>query len=532
MSAGPQGRLTKPGTTPLSEIARHIVKPEDIVSTGWPAVRETCSTLSLRFDQWQDGAGRLILAKNVDGLYAADLVVISIPRQVGKTFLIGSIIFALCIIFPGLTVIWTAHRFKLARETFNSMRSMARRPGMFPHVDPKAGITTGAGNEAIVFRNTSRILFGAREQGFGLGFSNVGVLVLDECQRLSQTTMDDLVPTTNQHWNPLIILTGTPPRPKDDGEIFTGLRSDALSGESEEVLYIELSADADFVATPLPAPFTEADWAQIAKVNPSFPHRTSRRAIKRMRKILGDESMMREGFGKWDDDARPWVVPKASYLRCLDTTSEISSTPIFALDISPQRDWAAIGVAGLRADGLPHVEITSRGGIIDHRPGTEWIIPRLEQLRAAFPSMRLKIAAGAGGKTYERTIENLGVPVDIVSPEHVAAACGFYFDHVKNETLRHRDQPELRKALAAAAQANVGDGAFRWSRLRSDGDITCLYAETLALWGAAGEPDAEFSMFSADDLDACDGCGKPAGDDAADRDYLCEACWAERNTED
>jgi hypothetical protein len=94
---------TRPGTARLSEVARHVITPKGIVSTAWPSIRETCSELELGFDGWQDGAGRLILAKRKDGLYASDTVVISIPRQVGKTYLLGAIVFALCLMMPGLT---------------------------------------------------------------------------------------------------------------------------------------------------------------------------------------------------------------------------------------------------------------------------------------------------------------------------------------------------------------------------------------------------------------------------------------------
>ncbi|WP_202876531.1 hypothetical protein, partial [Mannheimia haemolytica] len=77
-------------------------------------------------------------------------VVISIPRQVGKTYLMGAIVFALCLIFPGLTVIWTAHRVKTARETFNSMAGMATQERVKPHV---AAVVRGRGDEAINFAN-------------------------------------------------------------------------------------------------------------------------------------------------------------------------------------------------------------------------------------------------------------------------------------------------------------------------------------------------------------------------------------------
>jgi phage terminase large subunit-like protein len=43
----------------------------------------------------------LILSQRADGEYAADTIVVSIPRQVGKTYLIACIIFALCLMKPG-----------------------------------------------------------------------------------------------------------------------------------------------------------------------------------------------------------------------------------------------------------------------------------------------------------------------------------------------------------------------------------------------------------------------------------------------
>jgi hypothetical protein len=60
---------------------------------GLAAVRKTCvEKLGITFDDWQDGAGRVILAKRADGNLAAmiDGVGMSLPRQVGKTYLIGA----------------------------------------------------------------------------------------------------------------------------------------------------------------------------------------------------------------------------------------------------------------------------------------------------------------------------------------------------------------------------------------------------------------------------------------------------------
>jgi len=69
------------------------------------------------------------------------------------------------------------------------------------------------GQQEITFTNGSRILFGAREGGFGRGFAGVDILVFDEAQILGQKALDDMVPAVNTAPNPLVIRLGTPPRP-------------------------------------------------------------------------------------------------------------------------------------------------------------------------------------------------------------------------------------------------------------------------------------------------------------------------------
>jgi hypothetical protein len=75
----------------LSELARHVVLPSGIDSTGWPAVRDSAPSSAIEFDEWQDGLGRAVLGKRADGIYAATVggVVLSIPRQVAKTFIVS-----------------------------------------------------------------------------------------------------------------------------------------------------------------------------------------------------------------------------------------------------------------------------------------------------------------------------------------------------------------------------------------------------------------------------------------------------------
>src|SRR4051794_14140490 len=115
----PSSRATKPGTRKLSDVARLVVKPEGIKTTGWHDVEIVCKRMGLEYDEWQKGVGRIALAKRANGNLAAMIggVGMSLPRQVGKTHIMAGIIFALCVLRPGTLVIWSAHHSKTHEET-------------------------------------------------------------------------------------------------------------------------------------------------------------------------------------------------------------------------------------------------------------------------------------------------------------------------------------------------------------------------------------------------------------------------------
>ena len=64
---------------------------------------------------------------------------------------------------------------------------MCENPLVKRHLLPHGkGIVLARGDEGIYLKNGSRIMFGARENGFGLGFAKVGVLVLERTRDLAE----------------------------------------------------------------------------------------------------------------------------------------------------------------------------------------------------------------------------------------------------------------------------------------------------------------------------------------------------------
>ena len=486
---------TKPSTPRLSDVARHVVVPKGVVSTGWPAVESKCSEFGVRFRWWQKPIGQIILSKRADGKYAATIggTGLSIPRQVGKTFLIGAIIFALCLLRPGLTVIWTAHRLRTAEETFGKMQKFAKRKRIAPHI---LKVVLGSGDEAVEFRNGSRILFGARERGFGRGFDEVDVVVYDEGQILTEAALDDMVPAMNQCRQPegaLMLFMGTPPRPKDPGEVFTRMRAEALSGEDDDTGWVEFGADAEHEFTPLPLPLTEADWKQIAKANPSYPDDTPREAILRMRKKLGGDSFLREGAGIWEKAKVSIHLPDWPARKTSDPAPSDRLTIGIAVDID--LEWSCLGAAAERSDGSVHVSIPEdETGRVDHARGTVWLIPRAKYLQDRYNCDVVMDEKCPDADLADR-LREAGVRVTEIKLEQMLEACSGFITAVVEGTLTHFGQPDLDAAVAVAGKRTVTDRPL-WAR--KSGDITPLEGVTIARWGATQSYDVMSSFLPAE----------------------------------
>lgn len=443
--------------------------------------------MGVRFDPWQTGVGTIALGKRADGKYAATVggVVLSIPRQVGKTFLVGMILIALCLLFPGLTCVWTAHRTRTATKTFQTLKGYTSRKRIKPHMLEPRNVN---GEQEVRFRNGSVIMFGAREQGFGRGFDEVDVEVFDEAQILTEKALEDMVPAANQSRHEagaLLFFMGTPPRPTDPGEEFTNRRTKALSGKSANMVYVEFSADVD--ADP-------DDRAQWAKANVSFPHRTPVEAMERMREQLtDDDSFRREALGIWDADESS-VIPNWSSL--LDQHSKIESGHRFALEVGPGRKWSCFAVAGRRADGLFHVEVTGSGEgdahRLDHRAGTDWIVARGAELSKKW-DQPIRIEKGSDAAAFITLLREAGAKVDEVPSGGHAVAAGVLMNACANGGLRHVGQQALASAVKGA-RLKVSGESEKWARRNSRTDITPLVAVTLAL-GGVPESEKKFFMY-------------------------------------
>lgn len=461
---------TRPGTRKLSDLAKHLTVPTDIASTGWPAVRKTCvQKLGIDFDDWQDGAGRVMLAKRSDGNLAAmiDGVGLSLPRQVGKTYLVGAMVFALCVNSPGLLVIWSAHHSRTHTETFLAMQGFAKRGKVDPHVDQ---IFTGSGTEEIRFRNGSRILFGARERGFGRGIPGVDVLIFDEAQILSDRALSNMLATMNTSRFGLQLYIGTPPKPDDMSEAFTRMRTEALAGTLSDGAWIEFGADDGA---------EDEDRAQWRKANPSYPKRTPVESILRLKRKLTPADWRREGMGIWDvfdaADERPINVAKWLALEVPTINVPAGNPDRFALTMSPERVASiAVAIKGER----PYVDLAELARVDDSRQLVDWLVERCGK---RIPVM---IDSRDPAASFVNELRSRNVKVNVTTQSDAGRACGGLSDAVNEGRLMHCGQPALRTGLSVANKKDVGKaGVWEWALDDPLPEVAALRAITLAHYG-------------------------------------------------
>ncbi|WP_193510472.1 terminase [Cryobacterium sp. BB736] len=501
---------TKRSTRKLSEVARHVVIPSGIVTSGWAPVEERCREFGDEFDEWQRGAGKVMLGKRENGEYAATVggITLSIPRQVAKTFLVLRIIVALCTLFPNMTVLWSAHRTRTASKTFGTLRGMVGRKAVAPYVKSVRSVN---GEQEVHFTNGSVIMFGAREQGFGRGFDEVDIEVFDEAQILTEKALEDMVAATNQSRFPagaLLFFMGTPPRPVDPSEAFKARRREALETEAavrrgevveSDAVYIECSADPD--ADP-------DDREQWAIANPSYPHRTPLRSMLRLRKNLpGDASWKREALGIWDSDQEgSRAIAEHEWLATGVDVAPAEGVRSFSVAFSFDGSRLALS-GGLKHDDGIHVELidAAEGDIASGLSAlADWLAERWRHVAV------IVLSGAAGAPVLAQLLKDRRVPdvvVKVATTTEYMQSCSMTLDAVRDSASAAKRNADLDRTDAleplafthltaegqAQLDASVGvcdkkqrgtAGAWAWYATTPEGDETPVESMSLAYWAA------------------------------------------------
>jgi hypothetical protein len=331
-------------------------------------------------------------------------------------------------------------------------------------------------------------MFKTRTGSGGRGFAKTDLVVADEAMILNAQAASSLMPTQaakSMDGNYQVWYVGSAVdqmNPRHDGIEFSRVRVAALAAASS-VAWFEWSADASEFGDDLARLSTDflADMKNAADANPSLGIRISEEFVRHEREVtLGPRefAVERLGVGDWNDPTGSGMVIDIERWKQLgDEEARMQDAPIVvAFDVTPDRSFAAIAVAGYRKDGLPHVELA------DHQRGTGWIVAEVADLVKRRAPLCVVCDASGPAASLLPALATLGVEPVTTAAREFADGCGLIYDSVDQGNLSHIGERELFTALRGAKKRPLGD-AWAWSRKTSDTDISPLVAVTLALWG-------------------------------------------------
>jgi phage terminase large subunit-like protein len=450
--------------------------PPRASSAGVEAV-EQAEAAGLHLDPWQKLGVEDVLGENADGTWAATETGVIVPRQNGKGGIIEATeLFGLFIGGEKL-ILHSAHEFKTAQEAFQRVLALVTNTDDLRKKVHK--VTNAHGEEGIQLKSGQRLRFVARSSGSGRGFT-ADRIILDEAYALTSAQMAALMPTLSARPNTQINYYSTPPA--DEAAFLCGLRARGKAGDPG-LAYLDWGAELNMLSPSLAEQIADPDlWYAT---NPALGIRISETAIIRELSALPPEEFARERLGVWPASSAGSVIDPEQWGRLADVDSAIDGAMALAVDITPSRDYSCIAAYGLRSDGTGHMEI------IEHLPGTDWVIRRLNALRERWKPVAIAIDSKgpAGSLLTELEKQGYAKPEDAEDPAYgdlliptaaeVAASCGQLIDAVTQATVRHIDQSRLNTAVVGAKSRPLGE-AWGWGRKVSGTDISPLVAVTLA----------------------------------------------------
>lgn len=410
-----------------------------------------------------------------DGTPAFREVICTVPRQSGKTTLTLAQSVERCTMRDGTQhVAYTAQTGSDARKKLlNDQVPILEGSPLWRSVRRVARANDNAG---IVFNNGSRIdvLASNASAGHGrvLDLGHVDEAFDDIDDRREQAMLPAMITKPDaQLW--IVSTMGTDASIYLNRKIELG-RAAALEGRTTGIAYFEWSIPEDMDVND-PASW----WLGM----PALGHTQTIAAVEHAKQTMTDGEF-RRAFGNQRTRSAERVIPEVPWRVACRGDVAPSGSLSFAVDVSPDRDWASIAVAG---NGV--------GELVDHRAGVGWVVPRLIELVVAHAGNVALEPRGPVGALIP-DLRAAGVPLVELGASDITQACGAFYDGIADGKIAIRVGPHhgpLDAAVSAVSRQPVAD-AWRWGRKGME-PITPLVAVTLALWVARTEVPTPFFMY-------------------------------------
>lgn len=148
-----------------------------------------------------------------------------------------------------------------------------------------------------------------------------------------------------------------------------------------------------------------------------------------------------------------------------------------AVDVTPDRSWAAVAWAGHNTSGQLHFEV------IRHERGTHWITGfLLDKIARQKGDVSVSVLGRGQAAAMVDELTDLGIDVRVLSAADYVAACARFHEGIMRRTSVHLRTGQLDLDIAIAGAAWTNSETRTWDRRKATTDISPLVACTVAQW--------------------------------------------------
>ena len=356
-------------TPPLRELTEET-------SLGYAAIEYARTILRKTLYPWQEWA--LIHMLEIVGDLGSEwnfryrTILVMVSRQCGKTVLSEVLASFFLNVLCVDSIFGTSLSLDKAEEVWEAViNDQESIPELSAAIDR---VSRTNGNKRLILTGLRQYKVGAPTRRAGRGDSN-DLVMLDELREHRDfETWSAAAASTNAKPNGLIVCFSNAGDP--DSIVLRQLRSQAIANIDGNGSSADFGGNVDGGTLGLfewsaPEGAKTDDLEALAQANPALGYGyLTERALMSNRATFPESKFRSECMCQQVETLLPQPFPEGAWNASIDERSGIApeSELYFGIDLSHNRQWTCIAVAGMREDGNYHVEVVAR------QIGTEWAI--------------------------------------------------------------------------------------------------------------------------------------------------------------
>ena len=404
------------------------------------------------------------------GRPAYGTVVVTVPRQSGKTTMTRGYAVGRALAIPQSSTWYTAQTRNAARGRFEDLIRAVRFGPLAAHTT----IRLTNGSESVEWPNGSRFRLFAPQPDAVHG-ETLDAAVIDEGWAFDDARGAELLQAVvpagaTRPWFQLWVVStaGTAESTWLKQLVDTGRTLPA------GMAYFEWSAASDSLA-------------DVIAAHPAVGRTITPDAIRTAAATLPPGEFARAYGNLWTQASEAVIAPGVwAAVQATGLPAPVRPPAAVAVDVSPDRSTATVAVAWQPPTGPPAVAVA------DHGPLTAALPRTCADLAARFGCPIVFDPRSAAAATADDLARG-GTQLRPMGTSDVAVASQQFYDAALAGALAVRPDPALDAAVTAAVTRPVGDG-WAWGRRKAAADITALCAATWALWGHTHPPAEPFLL--------------------------------------